>query len=64
MREAIRFLRGDQIIELADVKPTEMLLDYLRLRERKVGTKEGCNEGDCGACTVVLGRLDEGKARL
>ncbi|PTW60130.1 xanthine dehydrogenase small subunit [Breoghania corrubedonensis] len=61
MREAIRFLRGDQIIELFDVAPTETLLDYLRLRERKVGTKEGCNEGDCGACTVALGRLVDGR---
>ena len=61
MREAIRFLRGDQIIELSDVAPTETLLDYLRLSERKVGTKEGCNEGDCGACTVALGRLVDGQ---
>ena len=43
------------------MSPTLTLLDYLRLQERSVGTKEGCNEGDCGACTVVLGEASEGR---
>ena len=34
------------------------MLDYLRYTLRRTGTKEGCAEGDCGACTVVLGELD------
>ena len=37
------------------------LLDYLRLEENSRGTKEGCNEGDCGACTVALGSLVNGE---
>ncbi len=61
MRDTIRFLRGTEVVEVAAVHPTETLLDYLRLSERATGTKEGCGEGDCGACTVALGRLEHGK---
>ena len=55
-RRSIRFLRRGDVIEVSDVGPDETLLEYLRLREGSTGTKEGCAEGDCGACTVVLGR--------
>ena len=58
MRNAIRFLRRGQIVELPDVGPTDTLLDYLRLTEGACGTKEGCGEGDCGACTVAIGNSD------
>ena len=61
MRDTIRFLKGSEVVELANVGPTETVLDYLRLRRRETGTKEGCGEGDCGACTVALGRLIDGK---
>lgn len=61
MRDCIRFLRNGVLVEIRDFDPDETLLDYLRLRERKTGTKEGCNEGDCGACTVSLGRIRDGK---
>ncbi|WP_428688207.1 xanthine dehydrogenase small subunit [Roseibium sp.] len=61
MRDTIQFLKGGKVVELEDVGPTETLLDYLRLRRRETGTKEGCGEGDCGACTVALGRLIDGK---
>jgi xanthine dehydrogenase small subunit len=61
MRGSIRFLRRGRVVELDDFEPTTMLLDYLRLSEGKRGTKEGCAEGDCGACTIALGRRVNGR---
>lgn len=49
--------RGRPVSVLAE--PTRTLLDWLREDARCTGTKEGCAEGDCGACTVLLGRLDD-----
>jgi xanthine dehydrogenase iron-sulfur cluster and FAD-binding subunit A len=63
VRDRVRFLLGGERRELAGIDPTMTVLDYLRLAERRTGTKEGCNEGDCGACTVVVGRLEEGALR-
>jgi len=54
----IRFLLDGEAIEVEDSDPTGTVLDYLRYTLRRTGTKEGCAEGDCGACTVVLGELD------
>ncbi|HJT14113.1 MAG TPA: xanthine dehydrogenase small subunit [Dongiaceae bacterium] len=54
----VRFLLGDERRELSAIDPNTTVLDYLRRVERRVGTKEGCGEGDCGACTVVLGELE------
>jgi xanthine dehydrogenase small subunit len=61
MRDVIRFLRRGHLVELRDIEPTAILLDYLREVEGARGTKEGCGEGDCGACTVALGRLRNGE---
>lgn len=63
MRQTIRFLLGNQRREVGALPPTTTVLNYLRLVEGLRGTKEGCGEGDCGACTVVLGEPDGDRMR-
>ncbi len=57
MQDHISFLRRGKIVKLRPSSPTQTVLDYLRLDEKSKGTKEGCNEGDCGACSVAIGRV-------
>ncbi|MGZ9811942.1 xanthine dehydrogenase small subunit [Pseudoroseicyclus sp. H15] len=56
----VRFLLNGEEVQI-DAAPDTTLLDFLRIEKRLTGTKEGCNEGDCGACTVMV--TDEGGAR-
>ena len=59
----IHFIRRRELVTLHDVPPTRTLLQVLREDLNCVGTKEGCNEGDCGACTVVLGDNIDGQIK-
>ncbi len=60
MKETITFICNSEKVN-AEVNPSTTLLDYLRKELYLTGTKEGCREGDCGACTVLVGEVFNGK---
>ncbi|MFK8035817.1 MAG: xanthine dehydrogenase small subunit [Hyphomicrobiales bacterium] len=61
MQDKLCFRLNDENIQLAAFNPTATLLDFVREQKQLKGTKEGCNEGDCGACTLALGSVEQGK---
>jgi xanthine dehydrogenase small subunit len=64
MSTPIRFFYRGAVHEVNDVAPTQTILQHLREDLHCTGTKEGCAEGDCGACTVVLGSLENGELQM
>ncbi|MDE0114746.1 MAG: xanthine dehydrogenase small subunit [Albidovulum sp.] len=57
----IHFRVNGREVSVNDVEPTATLLDWLREEQGLTGTKEGCNEGDCGACTVMVSHNENGR---
>ena len=57
----IKFVWENKVYLINNPDPNETILDYVRLKLKKTGTKEGCAEGGCGACTIVLGELENNK---
>ncbi len=59
--DTIQFIYNNKIVKLKNPDPNRTILDFVRSDLKQKGTKEGCAEGGCGACTVVLGELKNKK---
>jgi xanthine dehydrogenase small subunit len=64
MSTPIRFFYRGAVQEVNNVSATQTVLQHLREDLHCTGTKEGCAEGDCGACTVVIGSLENGQLEM
>ena len=64
MSTPIRFYYQGSVREVSNAAPTQTILQHLREDLHCTGTKEGCAEGDCGACTVVIGTLQDGQVEM
>ena len=62
--DPVRFVLDGEIRSVEGVAPTRSVLNFLREDLGRPGTKEGCGEGDCGACTVVLAELNGNEVRF
>ncbi len=64
MSDALVFVLNGELVRVEACDPTKTVLQYLREDMHLTGSKEGCGEGDCGACMVVVAELDENTQKL
>ncbi|MEM7763171.1 MAG: xanthine dehydrogenase small subunit [Pseudomonadota bacterium] len=59
MSDSVRFLLDGEVVTITEIDPTRTVLQWLREDRWQTGSKEGCAEGDCGACMVVIASIDD-----